>query len=276
MFKDKVMVITGGSSGLGRVLAGRFAGMGAHLALVARDMGKLEAVSKEISAGLPAGRKIGVFSCNVADPASVQTTFAAIAKEIGAPDILINSAGILHEGYFEKQSNDKFREIMDINFFGTLNCVRAVLPHMKKKGGGRIVNISSMAGLMGAFGYSAYCSSKYALVGLTDTLRHELKPMNIKVQLACPGEFESPMVDALNTYRTGENRVLVHTLPVLDAETVADVIISGIERDKYMIIPGFVARVIERVNRHFPGLARAIADYRLKKVYRGPDGRNAS
>ena len=158
---------------------------------------------------------------------------------------------------------------MDINYFGVLNCTKVTIPFFKQKGRGRIVNISSLGGKMASFGYSAYCSSKFALVGLTETLRMELKPQGIKVNLVCPGEFESPMVNNLNTYRTAENRVVTQTVPVLPLDVVADDIIKGIQKDRYLIIPGFTARFLERLSRFFPSLSRSITDYKIRSVYKG-------
>jgi len=271
MFNGKVIIITGGSSGIGKELAERLVGRGARLALIARDEEKLESVREHLNKTASADRKVETFSCDVTDADACFRTINAIAESLGPPDILINSAGILRESYFEVQSIDTFREIMDINFFGTLHCIKAALPFFKKKGEGRIVNICSMAGLMGVFGYAAYCSSKHAINGLTGSLRSELLPQNIKIHIVFPPEFDSPMVDELNTYRTPENREMVQTIPVLRIDVVADAIIKGIEKDRYEIIPGAVTRTVERVNRWFPSLGRAIADYRLRKCYKGPD-----
>jgi 3-dehydrosphinganine reductase len=146
------------------------------------------------------------------------------------------------------------------------------MPYFKKKGKGRIVNISSLGGKIGSFGYTAYCSSKFAVVGLTETLRAEFKPLYIKLHLVCPGEFESPMVDELNTYRTTENRVVTQTVPVLPLDVVADKVMKGIQKERYLIIPGFIARFLERSSRWFPSIGRAIIDYQISRVYKGPQG----
>lgn len=271
MFTDKNIVITGGSSGVGRVLADRLARRGAHIALIARDAARLETVRKELQTGTDPARRIAAFVCDVADAALVDQTFERISNEFGPPHILINSAGILREGYFENQGLDTFREIMEINFFGTLNCIRAVLPHFKQAGSGRIVNIASVAGLMGVFGYSAYCASKHAVIGLTATLRAELQPQNIAFHLVCPPEFDSPMVDAVNVNRTPENKMLAHTIPVMEPDAVADTVIRGIEQDRFEIVPGFVTRVLTGMDRHFPAIGRAIVDFKIKKHYQGPE-----
>ena len=270
MFAGKTIIITGGSSGLGEALAHRLAARGANLALVARSHDKLNTVLKKIQSSGYHAQKVEAFSSDVREIESIEQTVKKIAAVVGEPDILINSAGILRENYFEALPVQTFQEIMDINFFGTLCWIKAVLPFFKKKGEGRIVNICSMGGLIGTFGYSAYCSSKHAITGLTSSLRVELKPQNIKCHLVCPSEFESPMVDDLNTYRTVENRKMVLTIPVMGIQRVAGDIIRGIEKDKYLIVPGAVTRFFERLNRYFPSLTRWTSDRIIQRCYRGP------
>ena len=271
MFAGKNIIITGGSSGLGKVLAGRLLEQGAQLALIARDPEKLAAARDALAASGPAGCVIDTFACDVTDRTAVEETIEAAAEKTGVPDMLINSAGVLREGYFEHQSIETFREVMDINFYGTLHCIQAVLPHLRKKGGGRIVNICSAAGLMGVFGYSAYCASKYAQRGLSAALRAELKFRNITVHIVYPPEFESPMLDGVNASRTEENRVLAGTIPALSPETVADEIIKGIRKNRYEITPGIVTRVLTGFERVMPGVGRVVSDFKVRRVYKGPD-----
>jgi 3-dehydrosphinganine reductase len=270
MFNNTVIVITGGSSGLGKALAQRFIKTGATLALIARDKKKLAIVREELSPLCTVGQRVEIFPVNVADYTAIEETLNIIANTIGEPDILLNSAGIVREGYFEKLPHSTFREQMDINYFGTLNCTKAVLPYFKKKGRGRIVNIASLGGKIGSFGCTAYCASKFAVVGLTEVLRMELKPFHITIHLVCPGEFESPMVEELNTYRTPENRVVNKTVPVLPLNVVADEVLKGIEKERYLIIPGFIARFLEMTSRWFPATSRLIIDYQIRRVYQGP------
>ena len=270
MFDGQNVIITGGSSGLGKVLACRLAEQGAHLSLIARDEAKLEAVKRDLEALNP-NRKTLTYSCDVADYAVVEETMAAIAGELGPPQLLINSAGIIREGHFEKLSLQDFREVMGINYYGTLHCIKAVLPYFQQQGQGRIVNIGSMGGRFGVFGYSAYCSSKFALLGLSDTLRGELKPQNVQLQVVCPPEFDSPMVDELNRYRTVENRRVVQTMPVLDVERVADAVMKGLEKKRYLIIPGRASRMLDLSNRLLPGMSRRITDTQIKLARRASD-----
>jgi 3-dehydrosphinganine reductase len=264
VYQGKSIVITGGSSGVGKVLAGRLARRGAKLALLARDPDRLASVRDAL------GEPARVFVCDVTDATAVQTTMQAVAESQGPPHMLFNSAGILREGYFEKIPEEVFRQVMEVNFFGTLNCTRAVLPFFRENGQGRLVNMSSLAGLMGVFGYSAYCASKFAVKGLSDALRMELRPQNVKVHVVCAPEFDSPMVDEMNKDRTVENREVIHMLPVLSAQDVAQATLDGIERNAYLIVPGRRSRLVARLDRFFPGLSRKVMDGKVKKHYRGP------
>ena len=261
--QDQVAVITGGSSGLGLELARRLRIAGAKVAIIARDPGRLAAASAELVT-LPGGPLLAR-SCDVADPAAVEAAFKAIAAELGPPDLLICSAGVLAENPFECEDPATFRRLMDINYFGALHCIHSALPFFAARGAGRIVVVSSMAGLMGVYGYSAYCSSKFALAGLCETLRQELKPQGITVQIVHPPEFESPMVEDLEKYRSPENRFLVRTGPVLTTAQVADAVIKGIDHGAFRIIPDFQSRSLDRLNRWFPGLGRAIVDMQLRR-----------
>jgi 3-dehydrosphinganine reductase len=266
--EGQVVVITGGSSGLGKALACRLAARGARLALVARDMAKLERAREEILGAGGHGREVLTFSCDVSDYAAVEKTFSGIAERLGPPRLLVNSAGILREGYFERVPLDTFHSVMDINYYGTLHCIKAVLPWFEKQGGGWIVNICSIGGRHGGFGYTAYSSSKFAVMGLTESLRGELKPRGIRVQVACPAEFESPMVEELNKDRTPENRQVVHTFPVLNAEGVADAVVRGMERKRYMIIPDWRVRWLDWSANALPFISRVITDTQVRLARR--------
>ncbi len=272
MFKDECVVITGGSSGIGERLAHDLARKGAKLALIARDPDKLSRVRNQvIKESGASSHQIEVFSCDVSDPARVEKTMASISGKLGAPRCLINSAGVLSGGYFEDLPDDDFRLLMEINFFGTLNCIRAALPYFKKRKSGRVVNVSSIAGVVGVFGYASYCSSKHALVGLTETLRQELKPQGIKVQLVLPPETDTPMLRNMNKKRPIENKAVASSMKPISAGKASKAIIKGIERDLPVIVPGASTRFYIVTNKMVPPLGRAFVDFLIKRYYRGPD-----
>jgi 3-dehydrosphinganine reductase len=268
MFRNKHVVITGGSSGLGLAVAKVMSGQGARLSLIARDMKKLVSAREEILEANADGI-VNIFSADVSKMDVLPGVFMKAAESSGAPDVLFNSAGVLREGYFETIPDETFRETMEINFFGVLNSIRAALPYMKKRGG-RIINISSVAGMLGVFGYTPYCSSKFAINGLTEALRFELKPAGIRMHLVCPPEFDSPMVDELNKNRTPENRAHVQIIPPYDIDTIVRDIFRGLKKDRYLIIPGMRTRMTVWGNRHFPVISRFVSDRIIRSSYIGP------
>jgi 3-dehydrosphinganine reductase len=261
MFAGKRVVITGGSSGVGKELARQLLARGAHVTLLARDREKLEAARSELGV-----ERLAVMVCDVASAAQVDETFGTLAPQ--GVDMLINSAGILSEGRFDAQPLERYRQLMDTNFFGTLHCVRAAMPSLRERGG-RLVNIASVAGLLGVYGYAPYCSTKHALVGLTETLRIELQGEGVAVHLVCPPEFDSPMVTEVERYRSPQNRAMARSLGIMTVEAVAEETLRGIERGEFMIVPGRTARMATRAARVFPGIARRSIDARLARLKRG-------
>jgi 3-dehydrosphinganine reductase len=264
MFRDQRIVITGGSSGLGLELARMLVGESARVTLIARDAGKLDQAAAELRKRHTSAR-VTVESVDVCDEEATNAAMQRIAQASGGIDMLVNSAGILREGRFEQLPMKAFRDVMEINYFGILHATRAALPHLRASRG-RLVNIASMGGLTGVFGYTPYCSAKHALVGLTESLRYELKPMGIRVHLVCPGEFDSPMVDELDRTRTPENRAHVLTIPKATVTRIAAGTLAGIRAGQFMIVPGVQTRVAAFGVRHFPALTRALGDHAVAKA----------
>lgn len=263
MFKGKMAVITGGSSGLGLALAMQLAKRGAKIILIARNREKLEVARNQIKTS---GGSANIYSSDVSSIESITDTFKKIVLDVGEPDILINSAGVLREGYFDQLSVETFREVIETNYFGVLNSIKAALPSIIRSKG-RIVNIASVAGLMGVFGYTAYCSSKFALAGLSESLRYEMNPLGVKVHLVCPSEFVSAMTLNLNDTRTPENKAHTLTIPEYDIDTMVRDTIRGMEKNKFLIVPGLLCRLTVRGARSFPAISRGISDYRIRRVF---------
>jgi len=153
------VVITGGSSGLGLEMARRLAAEEASLALVARDAERLEVARQELlSRGAQA---VEVITADVRDSAALSAAFADIAERLGGIDMLVNSAGILREGYFESLPEETFHSVVEVNLVGPVNVTRAALPYLRAARGA-VVNVASVGGLQGVFGYSAYNASNSA------------------------------------------------------------------------------------------------------------------
>jgi NADP-dependent 3-hydroxy acid dehydrogenase YdfG len=181
--QGKVAVITGASMGIGAATARVFAEAGAKLVLAARSADKLAALADE----LPAGAETLAVPTDVTDPAQVRALVDAAVERFGRVDIVINNAGQAAAGPVATVNPDHYRQIIELNLFGPLHLIQAVVPTMKEQGGGVIVNISSNVSKMAIPGIGAYASTKYALNGLSLTARNELADDNIRVVLFHPG-----------------------------------------------------------------------------------------
>ncbi len=183
-FRGRTVLITGGSRGLGLVLARLFADAGARLALCARDADSLERARTELEAR---GVEVLARTCDVRNRAQVQALVDEVRRRFGGVDVLVNNAGIIQAGPLESMTEEDYAAAMDTHFWGPLYTTLAVLPDMKARGEGRIVNISSIGGKLAVPHLVPYSASKFALVGLSDGLRAELGHYGIVVTTVCPG-----------------------------------------------------------------------------------------
>ena len=176
----KLAVLTGGSSGIGLAVARELVKSGTSVILIARRPGPLAeakaSLEQIISGSSSAEVKVRTLALDVSDSRDVKRKLPPFLDETGIPDILYNGAGIAYPNHFESIPEEMFRQTMEINLGGTWNILSAVIPLMKAAGGGTVVNVSSLAGLIGTYGYTAYAASKFALVGLSQSLRNEMKP----------------------------------------------------------------------------------------------------
>lgn len=276
VFSAKLAYITGGSSGIGLETAALLASQGCRLVLMARDQARLDEACRYIEeqAG-QTGRQIQAVptvSMDVADNDEVREKIKAAVDRYGIPDILINSAGIGTADYFEDISYESFDAVMKINVYGTRNAVSAVLPYMKQKGSGHIVNLSSAAGLMGMFGYSLYSASKYALMGFSECLRIELKRYNIHVSVVCPPEVETPFIEEEARTLPPEARAVKTLAGLLEPGYVAKRIVKGIKKKRFLIVPGLLTKLLYFNHRMSNGhLTRIASDWVVRFASRKID-----
>jgi NAD(P)-dependent dehydrogenase (short-subunit alcohol dehydrogenase family) len=183
-FQNRLVVITGGSRGLGLLLARQLADAGAALVICARDDEELENAVDEL------GRRAGfvaAYSCDLTRPQEIAELFNRIRREVGSVDVLINNAGIMQVGPVETMTVEDFDDALAVHFWAPLLCMEQVLPDMRRRREGRIVNISSIGGEIAVPHMLPYCASKHALVGLSKGMRGELAKEGIYVTTVCPG-----------------------------------------------------------------------------------------
>lgn len=261
-------VITGGSSGIGKALAKEFALRGANIIIGARRKEVLEQTQKELSALCTQGNSVFAYELDVSNGKSIIRFIKNCVKDGKEIDILINCAGIAVCKEIENTLPEEYADTAAINYLGTALTVRNALPHIKKSARSRIVNVSSMAGVMGVYGYSAYTPSKYAVVGFSEVLRAELIPYKIGVSLVLPSDTDTPQLVNENRTKPAVTKSISGTIKPMTAEKAAQEIIRGIERGRFLIIPGFESKLVYTLNRLFPGLMYAYSKFIIKRHLR--------
>ena len=248
-FAGKHAIITGGSSGIGKACAKKLASLGANISIIARDENKLSIAKAEIEQNaIDREQKIVTIIADVSDRDRVAKAIDLAVEKIGDPDLLITSAGIAIPGYFQQQQIEIFERSMAINYFGSLYTIKAVLPLMAKRKQGQIVLISSGAGAIGIYGYTTYSPTKFALKGLAECLRGELKPMGIKVSIVYPPDTDTPQLQAENQTKPTATKIITETAQLWTAENVAQAIITGIENKSFTIAPGWEMTLLVKLN----------------------------
>ena len=256
-FHGKTVLISGASRGLGLELARRFAREGAHVVLLARARDELRNAASEF---LDRGVDATVLECDVRKPDEVKNTVGEVIERRGAIDVLVNNAGIIQVGPMEHMQREDFIDAMDVHFWGPLSLLQEVLPHMKSRGTGRIVNIASIGGKVAVPHLLPYVASKFALVGLSEGLRPELAKDGIYVTTVCPGLMRTG--SHLNALFKGDHEKefalfsIANALPLLStsSEKAARQIVEACRDGRAEIFITPQARLLDIVNCLFPGL----------------------
>jgi len=253
----RTVFITGASSGIGRDMALRLAAEGADIAIFNRSAAEDVLQALRSAARRPAQR-FACYRADVSDARAIEAAVAQAARELGAPDLVIHSAGVLHNGPLLQSSAQDFGRVIDINLKGSRHLAAAVLPHMAR--GSHLVFIASLAALTGNFGYTAYCASKFGVRGLAEALRFELKLQGIAVSLCCPGEIQTPMVIA---EKRGMHPVSAAMKAFAGSRTLdasVPVLLRGIAQRRFEIVDGPRPALTAFLSRHVPRLARWTGD----------------
>jgi len=266
----RTVFLTGASSGIGRDMAHRLAAEGASIALFNRSAAD-DVLQQLRGAARHPEQRFATYRIDVSDARTIAAAVAQAAHDMGAPGLVIHSAGVLHNGPLQAASAQDFERVIDINLKGSHHLAAAVLPHMQA--GSHLVFIASLAALTGNFGYTAYCASKFGVRGLAEALRFELKPQGIDVSLCCPGEILTPMVAQ---EKRGMHPVSAAMKAFAGSRTLdasVPVLLRGIARRRFEIVDGPRPALTAFLSRHLPRLARWTGDriaartlQRLQKV----------
>ncbi len=211
---------------------------------------------------------------DVTNPRDVARAIDRAVKSFGAPDVFIASAGIGAADVFENIPAKTFDALMKTNVYGVRETVAAALHHMKGRGG-HMVLVSSEAGLIGMYGYTAYAASKYAVVGLAECLRAEFRRHKIAVSVVCPPEVKTPFLEWETATIPPETRMVKSFAGLLTPEVVARAIVRGIRRGKFLIIPGVMARLLYFFHRLTNGWATRVPSDAIAAYARWRSGRRA-
>jgi len=258
-FKGKHVFITGGSSGIGFAAAERVVKAGGKVTIAARRKDVLDEAREKL------GPSALALQLDIAKEAEVMEKAAAHAAAHPV-DMLINNAGVVMPGRFTDLPMDQFHWMMDINYFGTVHCCKALIPSIQKQGGGHILNVSSMAGAIGIYGYTAYSATKFALVGFSQCLRGEMWPHNIKVSVCLPPDTDTPQLAFENQYKPAETKAIAGNVKTMPAAAVAESMLSGMASGTFEIIPGFDGWSSAFAQRLVPGVVRMVCDSAQKKA----------
>jgi short-subunit dehydrogenase len=265
-YNEKTVYIIGGSSGIGLSTAELLAAGGAHVTVFARTRQRLEAALQEIELRRKSEhQRFSWMQMDVSVHEEVNQVMVKAVKEFGIPDVLINSAGRAYPRYFGDITYEQFDETMKINLYGIWNTVAALVPYMKKKGG-HIVNVSSIAGFIGVFGYTDYAASKFAIIGFSEALRSELKRYNIQVSVLCPPDTDTPSYQVENLTKPEETKAISAAAKLMHPDDVAAGLLKGMRKGTFIIIPNTEGKLIYLAKRFFPSLVEFIMDRDIKKV----------
>lgn len=249
------VMITGGGSGLGLGMALRFLKRGCRVSVL--DLAISDGGQDQLDMAAGTAQTTWQFhKVDITDFEQTQAVVLAAVDALGAPDLAINSAGVIINKAFSDTQPEDFRRVVDINLHGSFHFAKAVLPSMQP--GSRLALVASLAGLISNYAYSAYGASKFGVVGLATTLRYEYEPQGIHISCICPPEVKTPMVAQEHADANPISLEMKALAGSLEADSACDQIVAGLDAGDWQIIPGFSGKLTAFCARYLPGPFNAL------------------
>ena len=244
-------MITGGGSGLGLGLGIRLLHRGGKLSVLDLTLG--DAARKQLDEAAKAGGGQWAFvAADVTDQAGIENAVSSAISNFGPLSLAVNSAGIINNKTFANLSSAEFRRVIEVNLFGSFNVAKAVIPQLQP--GGRLALVASMAGLISNYGYAAYGTSKFGVVGLATTLRYEYEARGLGITCICPPEVKTPMVAHERQPGNADpiSLALKDFAGSLDLDEACDAMMAGIDAGEFLVVPGLRSKLTLQLARHWP------------------------
>ena len=261
---SRIAIVTGGGSGIGRAIAGELGRRGDHVVVADLDPARAEAVAAELTAAGTGGAE--AVALDVTDREAFAALAARVVEQHGRVDLLVNNAGIGVGGLVEELAPAHWDSALDVNLRGVVHGIQAVYPYLVRQGSGHILNTASLAGLVPAPLMVPYTTTKWAVVGLSRSLRVEAASPGVGVTALCPGFVETPLLDDLNpgspptAASTGVRRYVQRLQPRLaTAEEVARAAVTGIERNRELVVVPATAKLAALGMRLVPKVVALVA-----------------
>ena len=262
----KHAIIIGGSGGIGSAIAILLLQRGMHITLIARNEKKLGKVAAAVTTNAGCSSdQIQWVSADVTSPTLLESAVQEASVKFGTADLLIVTSGVVEPGFFNDTSLDIFSETMATNYMGVIHAIKACLPAMIQKEDGHIVVVSSAAGLMGVVGYTSYSPSKFAILGLAESLRYEIESFGIRISVVFPPDTNTPQLDYENERKPEQTKLMTGTVKPWQADNLAKVIVRGIDRSKFRITPGWQVSLLSRVYSLFYPLFYSAFSRKIKQ-----------
>lgn len=267
MAERRGAVITGGSSGIGLATAKRLASLGYDVGIVARDPGKLAAARELIEAErADSGQLVLAESADLSDFGAARAAIERLLDGGIAPDVVVNSAGVIIPGVFETMPLEHLRDNIDCGFWSVVHPCKVLAPVMVSRGSGHIFNVSSVAGYLGIYGYTGYSAAKYAVMGFTEALRFEMKPAGVRVSVVCPPDTDTPALAAEKRMRPPETERIAGNIKAISPDKVAAAIVKAIDSNRHYVIPDLLSAFYFRLKGIWPEVFFMIVDSDVRKA----------